>query len=168
MNWSPYYKRTSTTLLTSPQLGKFFYGATQAKTESLVEWRSRLQRLYNNTGSSAMDDSILKSKLYDGLHSQRLRDLTAWKYEDDTATEADLFKLLRKSTERITVCATCSTTTDPEVKALRAQVKQLTAQVASLTTNPKTTKSTTNKQDPDHKKDDQPRRWNNAGRRYMM
>ena len=143
---------------------QIFYGATQAKTESLVEWRSRLLRLYNNTGST-MDDSILKSKLYDGLHSQRLRDLTAWKYEDDTATEADLFKLLRKSTERITVGATCSTTTDPEVKALRAQVEQLTAQVASLTTNPKTTKSKTNKQDTDHKKDDQPRRWNNAGKR---
>ena len=76
-----------------------FYSATQGRAESLVEWRTRLHQLYRNTGTSTHDDGLLKDKLYQGLYNQKWKDLTAFRFEDQQASEADLFKLLRKTTE---------------------------------------------------------------------
>ena len=104
-----------------------FYSATQHKSESLVEWRTRLHQLHKNTRSATMDDTIMKDKLYLGLHNQRLLDLTVWKYEDPKATEADLFKLLRKNTERIQTKSAAVRNVELENK-----VQELKAQVATL------------------------------------
>ena len=65
--------------------------------------------------------------LYLGLHNQRLLDLTVWKYEDPNATEADLFKLLRKNTERIQteLAAACNVQLENKVQELHTQVATL-------------------------------------------
>ena len=46
---------------------------------------------YRNIGATTQD------KLYQGLYNQRLKDLTAFRFEDNKATEADQFKLLCKN-----------------------------------------------------------------------
>ena len=90
----------------------------------------------------------MKDKLYLGLHSQRLLDLTVWKCEDPKATEADLFKLIRKKTKRIQIESAIARNVELENK-----VQELRTQVATLS-------SPTNK--PESKKDNQTQQWNSA------
>ena len=110
-----------------------FYSATQGRAESLVEWRTRLHQLYRNTGTSTHDDGLLKDKLYQGLYNQRWKDLTAFRFEDEQASEADLFKLLRKTTEAQSA-ASSNALLDARNQELEKQVEALTSKVASLTT----------------------------------
>ena len=110
-----------------------FYSATQGRAESLVEWRTRLHQLYRNTGTSTHDDGLLKDKLYQGLYNQRWKDLTAFRFEDEQASEADLFKLLRKTTEAQSA-ASSNALLDARNQQLEKQVEALTSKVASLTT----------------------------------
>ena len=110
-----------------------FYSATQSRAESLVEWRTRLHQLYRNTGTSTHDDGLLKDKLYQGLYNQRWKDLTAFRFEDEQASEADLFKLLRKTTEAQSA-ASSNAQLDARNQQLEKQVEELTSKVASLTT----------------------------------
>ena len=110
-----------------------FYSATQGRAESLVEWRTRLHQLYRNTGTSTHDDGLLKDKLYQGLYNQRWKDLTAFCFEDEQASEADLFKLLRKTTEAQSAVSS-NAQLDARNQQLEKQVEALTSKVASLTT----------------------------------
>ena len=110
-----------------------FYSATQSRAESLVEWRTRLHQLYRNTGTSTHDDGLLKDKLYQGLYNQKWKDLTAFRFEDEQASEADLFKLLRKTTEAQSA-ASSNALLDARNQQLEEQVEELTSKVASLTT----------------------------------
>ena len=131
-----------------------FYSASQHMSESLVEWRTRLHQLYKNTRSATVDDSVMKEKLYLGLHNQRLLDLTLWKYEDPNATEADLFKLLRKNTERIQTESATARNIELENK-----VQELRTQVATLS-------SPTNKPESGvkSKNDNKAQQWKSATR----
>ena len=57
----------------------------------VYDWTRLHQLLYRNTGTSSHDDGLLKDLLYKGLYNQRLTDLTACRFEEEKATEADFF-----------------------------------------------------------------------------
>lgn len=109
-----------------------FYAASQKPKESLVEWRTRVLMLYKETSTTPIDDAAIKNKLYVGLTSQRLKDLVAWKFEDPNCTEAELFNLLRKMSERAKDGTMSSIQCDDRTKELEKKVQELTALVASL------------------------------------
>ena len=112
-----------------------FYAATQSTKESLIEWRTRVHQLYAKTENDSNNDLHLKTKLINGLQNQKLREQVFWKSEDITATEEDLFRLLRKLTEK-----SSTVSTNPSVKPISAgesmkkEIESLRAQVASLIT----------------------------------
>ena len=93
-----------------------FYAATQSTKESLVEWRTRVHQLYAKTENDSNNDLHLKTKLINGLQNQKLREQVFWKSEDITATEEDLFRLLRKLTEKSSTAST-----NPSVNTISAE-----------------------------------------------
>ena len=107
-----------------------FYSATQSHKETIIDWRTRVQLLHKATGGT--DPAALKSKLFCGLNDQRLKDLISWKFEDSNSTEADLFELIRKTTER-SKSGRVSTITTGSTAQLEKQVEELTRKVACLT-----------------------------------
>ena len=112
-----------------------FYAATQSTKESLVEWRTRVHQLYAKTENDSNNDLHLKTKLINGLQNQKLREQVFWKSEDITATEEDLFRLLRKLTEKSSTASTNpSVNTISAEESMKKEIESLRAQVASFTT----------------------------------
>ena len=120
-----------------------FYAANQKSGETLIEWHTRVHMLYKATNVRNPDDMVLKSKLFNGLRDQNLKDSVLWKFEDDSASEQALFKLLRKISERKSgKLAITSATHDLEqqVEALKSQIAALSTKDESKEAKPKVDK----------------------------
>ena len=130
-----------------------FYAATQSTKESLVEWRTRVHQLYAKTENDSNNDLHLKTKLINGLQNQKLREQVFWKSEDITATEEDLFRLLRKLTEKSSTASTNpSVNTISTEESMKKEIESLRAQVASFTTKSEDTKKETIPMTRNHRK----------------
>ena len=114
-----------------------FYSATQSSKETIIDWRSRIQDLYKKTGNKNDSDLHLRTKLYTGLYSQKLKDQVLWKYEDDTSSEEDLFRLLRKLTDKSSPIASAAITRSEPDQSMIKEIEELRAQVHSLSINSK-------------------------------
>ena len=107
-----------------------FYSASQTSRESTIEWRTRVQDLYRKTGNTTDDDLHLKTKLYSGLHSTKLREHVLWKYDDDNTTEEQLYTVLRKLTDK--TLPLMSAPMQSSEDTLRKEVEELRTQVTNL------------------------------------
>lgn len=107
-----------------------FYNATQHPKESLIEWRTRLHKIYLKTGNTTDSDVHLKTRLYHGLRDQKLRDQSRHVFDNSNIKEPDLMQYLRKlDTEKVKATSSLQNSASlqysDELKELKKQVADL-------------------------------------------
>ena len=123
-----------------------FYAASQTSRESIMDWHIRVQHLYKMTGNRSNTDSHLKTKLYTGLFDKNLKRDVLFKYDDDNATEEDLYKLLLKRESD----KSSSSISAPVVSAednTKKELEDLRNQLAAFKTSQKSKKKFTKEED---------------------
>ena len=126
-----------------------FYAASQTSRESIMDWHIRVQHLYKMTGNRSNTDSHLKTKLYTGLFDKNLKRDVLFKYDDDNATEEDLYKLLLKRE---------SDKSSPSISApvmsaednTKKELEDLRNQLAAFKTSQKSKKKFTKEEEDNH------------------
>ena len=103
-----------------------FYSAKQLPKESIVEWHTRLTRLWEMIPDHGDPKQHIKTKLWSGLYSKNIKESSRHKYDDDSVSEREFVTYLRRlvDTKNTRSCATVRENT--EVEDLRAQVVSLT------------------------------------------
>ena len=122
------------------------YAASQTSRESIMDWHIRVQHLYKMTGNRSNTDSHLKTKLYTGLFDKNLKRDVLFKYDDDNATEEDLYKLLLKRESD----KSSSSISAPVVSAednTKKELEDLRNQLAAFKTSQKSKKKFTKEED---------------------
>ena len=93
-------------------------------------------------------DKHIKTRLYQGLRDQRLKESSLFKFEDELVTESDLFQFLRKIQSTGKPVSVSSTPLQTEkVKDLEDQIKKLTAQLENTSLKDKESNLKRNKTD---------------------
>ena len=126
-----------------------FYAASQTSRESIMDWHIRVQHLYKMTGNRSNTDSHLKTKLYTGLFDKNLKRDVLFKYDDDNATEEDLYKLLLKRESD----KSSSSISAPVVSAednTKKELEDLRNQLAAFKTSQKSKKKFTKEEEDNH------------------
>lgn len=117
-----------------------FYAATQQHKESLVEWRTRLFILYQKTGNTENTDLHMKTRLYQGLKDQKLKEQALFKFDDAAITESELLQFLRKIVQNQRHSSGASANViqaDDKISKLEAQVASLTEKLKCMSTSEK-------------------------------
>ena len=126
-----------------------FYAASQTSRESIMDWHIRVQHLYKMTGNRSNTDSHLKTKLYTGLFDKNLKRDVLFKYDDDNATEEDLYKLLLKRESD----KSSSSISAPVMSAednTKKELEDLRNQLAAFKTSQKSKKKFTKEEEDNH------------------
>ena len=109
-----------------------FYEATQDSKESIVEWRTRLFTLYQKTGNQTDSDMHMKTRLYQGLRDQKLKEQALFKFEDSTVTEAELLRFLRRLKCPQGKTMSASAVQEDGIEKLKQQMAALTDKVDKI------------------------------------
>ena len=126
-------------ILDAPTAWQRFYNAKQSPRESVVEWHTRLIRIWSQIPGHGMAELHIKKRLWDGLHSDQVRESTRHHYDNDDVTEVEFVKYLRRlvegkqTTSKATINALQSTEQN-ENSELRLQVAALNARLDAMST----------------------------------
>ena len=126
-----------------------FYAASQTSRESIMDWYIRVQHLYKMTGNRSNTDSHLKTKLYTGLFDKNLKRDVLFKYDDDNATEEDLYKLLLKR-ESDKFSSSISAPVMSAEDNTKKELEDLRNQLAAFKTSQKSKKKFTKEEEDNH------------------
>ena len=86
-------------ILDAPTAWQRFYNAKQSSKESVVEWHTRLTAIWSQIPGHGMAELHIKKRLWDGLHSDQVRESTRHHYDNDDVTEVEFVKYLRRLVE---------------------------------------------------------------------
>ena len=116
-----------------------FYSAKQLPKESIVEWHTRLTRLWKMIPDHGDPKQHIKTKLWSGLYSENIKESSRHKYDDDIVSEREFVTYLRRLVDNRNQRSCATVVENTEVDELRTQVASLTEQMR-LMNNPKANK----------------------------
>ena len=131
---------------------QLFYSVKQSRSESLVEWHTRLRSVWARIPDPGDVGLKLKKRLWIGLFSDATKESSRHQYDNDDVTEIALVKYLRQIEEL--KAPPKSSTNSVHVEDLQGQITMLASRLDSLASKGKdTAKKGERRNDREHRRD---------------
>ena len=114
-----------------------FYNAKQYKTETIVEWHTRISKIWSTIPNHGDVELHIKKRLWDGLYSDNVKESSRHKYDDDTITPDQFVRYLRRLQEPRNTSKACSIVSpnDAPINKVLDQLSALTTKLDNATTS---------------------------------
>ncbi len=114
-----------------------FYAAKQLQKETIIEWHTRLHKLWSQIPEPGSPDLHIKKKVWTGLYSESTKESSRHMYDNDDVSEAKFIKYLRQLIDSKTPATKSCNSLQPNdnpVDQLKSQVAALTSQLDRMRT----------------------------------